>query len=148
MRSHAPMPSIDRTVARSSKSVTVWSACAMHSVPDLVVRACWNGTMACPFPWPIVGGSCGQPTDERSLATMPLTPPWLLQYCQSSETHHVHNLIKHHCSGEVLRQSPKPRCVLRTLQKRGRSSCLKVPAATLKFFANLSSSRSNRAPSR
>ena len=31
MRSNAPMPSIDRTVARSSKSVKVWSACAMHS---------------------------------------------------------------------------------------------------------------------
>ena len=77
----------------------------------------------------LLGGSCGQPTDERSLATMPLTPPWLLQCCQSSETHHVHNLIKHHCSGEVLRQSPKPRCVLRTLQKRGRSSCLKVPCS-------------------
>ena len=47
-------------------------------------------------------------------------PRWLLQCCQSSETHHV-NLIRHHCSREVLRQPPKPRRVLDTLQKRDAS---------------------------
>ena len=41
MRSNAPMPSIDRTMARSSNS----SACAIHSAP-LVVRAYWNGAVA------------------------------------------------------------------------------------------------------
>ena len=44
--SNAPMPSIDGTVARSSKSVKIWSACAIHSAPDLVVSAYWNGAVA------------------------------------------------------------------------------------------------------
>ena len=92
----------------------------MHSTPDLVVRAYWNGAVArstakanC---WEIV-----RATNRRMMspATMPLTPPdGFLQCCQSSDTHHIHILIRHCCSGEVLHQPPKSRCVLHTLPKR------------------------------
>ena len=37
------MPSIDRTVARSSRSVRAWSAWTTHSPPDFVDDAYWNG---------------------------------------------------------------------------------------------------------
>ena len=39
MRSKSPIPSIDKTVVRSSRSVNAWSAWAMHSSPARVVTA-------------------------------------------------------------------------------------------------------------
>ena len=44
MRSNAPMPSIERTVARSSRSVTAWSA--QYTLHRTEVRACWKGEVA------------------------------------------------------------------------------------------------------
>ena len=44
--SRALMPSIESTVARLSKSVRDWIACATHSPPALVVKAYWNGEVA------------------------------------------------------------------------------------------------------
>ena len=88
----------------------------MHSAPDLVVRAYWNGAVACLHCRGQLLGhrASNQPTNGVPSNNASHAPRWLLQCCQSSETHHMHNLIMHHCSGEVLRQPPKPRCVLPT----------------------------------
>ena len=102
----------------------------MHSAPDLVVRAHWNGAVArstavanC---WEIV-----RATNRRMMPSNNAyhAPRWLLQCCQSSDTHHIHNLIRHHCSGEVLRQPQSALCPPHSLKAyvSDQSSCLKVP---------------------
>ena len=67
MRSNAPTPSIDTTVAFSSKIVSACNAWVTASVPALVERANWNGELP---PTPLgktAGRVCGRPADARSL---------------------------------------------------------------------------------
>ena len=45
IRSKAPTPSTESTVASWSTSVNVWMTWAMHSAPALVVSAYWNGAV-------------------------------------------------------------------------------------------------------
>ena len=45
MRSHAPIRSTDKTVARPSTSVSVCKMCATHSHPVLVDKAIWKGAV-------------------------------------------------------------------------------------------------------
>ena len=75
MRSNAPIPSMDNTVARGSRSVS-GRECAMHSPPDLVERAYWKGDVACSTALDICC-EIVRATRRRTMspATMPRTPP-------------------------------------------------------------------------
>ena len=49
-----------------------------------------------------------QPTNDVPSNNASHAPRWLLQCCQSSETHHIHNLIRHHCPGVPRLRSTWP----------------------------------------
>ena len=76
IKSNAPTPSTDRTVARGSRSNNVWSVWETHSHPARVFNAHWKGAMArstaAPICWAIVRATKRRRT---SPTTMPLTPP-------------------------------------------------------------------------
>ena len=120
MKANAPMPPTDRTVVRSSNSVKVWSACV------IALGARFGGESilernrgALHSSGQLLGDRVGnQPSNDVTNNNASHAPRWLLQCCLSSETHHIHNLIRHHCSGEVLPTAKT--------DVNDQSSCLKV----------------------
>ena len=68
IKSNAPIPSTEVTVACGSNSVRLWRAWATHSQPAVVI-ACWHGLVA--------RSTAAAVTSRRitSPATMPRTPP-------------------------------------------------------------------------
>ena len=76
IKSNAPTPSTDITVASGSKSVSPWKRWEIDSQPDRVDRACWCGAVAVlnasPKLWAVV-----RATKRRKISptTMPRTPP-------------------------------------------------------------------------
>ena len=75
-KSNAPMPSTESTVLSGLESVSTCKMWPIHSHPALVVRAYWNGAVACSTAgansWAMVRDTSRL---MKSPTTMPLTPP-------------------------------------------------------------------------
>ena len=116
IRSYAPTPSMDTTVARLSKSVMVCKMWATHSHPAFVVKAYWKGAVASAFLatcFAIVLATRRRMTSPTTIP--PHAPVWFPQSRQPSQSQPVQHL--------TLGWSPAPKLTLLGTTIRNRAHC-------------------------